>query len=75
MEYYSAIKNKRTNETLPPAITWTDIRGYLLSEIGQTEEDKYHMISPIFGIQKPKQTNKTGNKVIDIENILTAARL
>ena len=27
---------------------------YMLSEVGQTEEDKYYMLSLIFGIQKNK---------------------
>ena len=44
MEYYSAIKN---NEILPFAATWMDLEGIMLSEIGQTEKDKYCRISLI----------------------------
>ena len=44
MEYYSAIKN---DEILPFATTWMDLEGIMLSEISQTEKDKYHMISLI----------------------------
>ena len=44
MEYYSAIKK---NEILPFAATWMDLEGIILSEISQTEKDKYCMISPI----------------------------
>ena len=47
MEYYSAIKK---NEILPFATTWMDIEGIMLSEIHQTEKDKYCMISLICGI-------------------------
>ena len=47
MEYYSAIKK---NEILPFAATWMDLEGILLSEISQTEKDKYYMISVIHGI-------------------------
>ena len=47
MEYYSAI-NK--NETMPFAATWMDIEIIILSEVSQTEKDKYHMISFICGI-------------------------
>ena len=47
MEYYSTIKKK---ETLPFATTWTDLEGIMLSEISETEEDKYCMISFICGI-------------------------
>ena len=44
MEYYSAIKK---NEILPSAATWMDLEGVMLSEISQTEKDKYYMISLI----------------------------
>ena len=44
MEYYSAIKK---NEILPFAATWMDLEIIILSEVSQTEEDKYHMISLI----------------------------
>ena len=47
MEYYSAIKK---NEILPFAITWMDLEGIMLSEISQTEKDKYSMISLKCGI-------------------------
>ena len=46
MEYYSAI---RKNEILPFATTWMDLEGIMLSEISQTEKDKYCMISLIRG--------------------------
>ena len=47
MEYYSAITK---NEILPFATTWMDLEGIMLSEIRQTEKDKYSMISVICGI-------------------------
>ena len=47
MEYYSAIKK---NEIMPFAATWMDLEIIILSEVSQTEEDKYHMISLIGGI-------------------------
>ena len=46
MEYYSAIKN----EILPSAATWMDLEGTMLSEISQTEKDKYCTIPLICGI-------------------------
>ena len=46
MEYYSAIKN----EILPLIATWMDLEGIKLSEINQTEKDKYCMISLICGL-------------------------
>ena len=44
MEYYSAIKK---NEILLFAATWMDLENIILSEVSQTEKDKYHMISLI----------------------------
>ena len=41
MEYYSAIKK---NEIMPFAATWMDLEIIILSELNQTEKDKYHMI-------------------------------
>ena len=40
MEYYSAIKK---NEITPFAATWMDLEMIILSEVSQTEKDKYHM--------------------------------
>ena len=47
MEYYSAVKK---NEILPFVIAWMDLEDIRLSEISQSEQDKYHMISLICGI-------------------------
>ena len=47
MEYYSAIKK---NEIMPFAATWMDLEIIILSEVNQTEKDKYHMILLICGI-------------------------
>ena len=47
MEYSSAIKK---NEMMLFAASWMDLEIIILSEVGQTEKDKYHMISLICGI-------------------------
>ena len=47
MEYYSAIKK---SEIMPFAATWVDLEIIMLSEVSQTEKDKYHIISLICGI-------------------------
>ena len=44
MEYYSAVKKKKI---LPFATVWMDRENIMLSEISQSEKDKYHMISLI----------------------------
>ena len=46
-EYYSAIKK---NEIMPFSGTWMDLEMIILSEVSQTEKDKYHMILLICGI-------------------------
>ena len=46
LEYYSAIK---MNEIMPFTATWIDLEIIILSEVSQTEKDKYH-ISLICGI-------------------------
>ena len=47
MEYYSAIKKKKV---LPFVTVWMDLENIMLSEINQSEKDKYHIISLICGI-------------------------
>ena len=57
MEYYSDIKKKN----FPFAATWMDLENITLSEINQTERDKYCMTSLICRIYKIQQT--TANTV------------
>ena len=47
MEYYSAIKK---NEIMTFAATWMDLERVILSEVSQTQKEKYHMTSLIYGI-------------------------
>ena len=42
---------------MPSAATWMDLAIVILSEVSQTEKDKYHMISPTCGVFK-KGTNE-----------------
>ena len=55
MEYYLAIQK---NEILPFATTWMDQEGIMLSEISQTEKEKYCMLSLVCGTLKKKQTSE-----------------
>ena len=47
VEYYSAIKK---NKIMPSAATRMDLESIILSEVSQTEKEKYCMIAFIFGI-------------------------
>ena len=47
MKHHSAMKKK---EILPFAATWKDLEDIMLSEISQTDKDKYSMMSLICGI-------------------------
>lgn len=47
MEYYLAIKN---NEIIAFAVTWVDLEIITVSEVSQTEKEKYQIISLIYGI-------------------------
>ena len=46
MEYYTAEKN---NDILKFAGKWMDLENIILSEVTQTQKDKYHMYSLISG--------------------------
>ena len=52
MEYYSAMEK---NEIMWFAVTWMDLEIIILSEVSQTEKDKYHMISLVCRIKKKKK--------------------
>ena len=40
----------KMNEIMPFTTTWMDLEIVILSEVSQTQKDKYHMISLIYGI-------------------------
>ena len=51
-----------------------DLEGMILSEISQTEEDKYHMISLIHEIQKTKTNEQTEKQTLKYKNKFVVAR-
>ena len=46
MEHYSAVKK---DEIMPFAATWINLESVTLSELNQTEKEKYRMISLMCG--------------------------
>ena len=74
MDYYSAIKKSKT---MPFAATQMNLEIIILSEISQTEKDKYHMIS--LNVESKKQWYKwtyleNKNRLTDLENELVVTR-
>ena len=49
MKYYSVIKK---NEILPFATTWMELECIMLSEISQSEKDKYHDFIHMWNLRK-----------------------
>ena len=47
---WNITQSLKRNEILPFATTWIDLDGIMLSEISQSEKDKYCVISLICGI-------------------------
>ena len=47
MKYYSAFKKRKI---MPFAAMWMDLEIVIMSEISQTQKDKYHIILLICGI-------------------------
>ena len=47
MEYYSAIKKNAFESVL---MRWLKLESIIQSEVSQKEKDKYHILTPIYGI-------------------------
>ena len=62
IEYYSTIEK---NEVLPFAATWMDLEGIMLSEINQTEKDKYCIYHLHVEAKKIQQTSIYNKKETD----------
>ena len=48
--YNGVLFSHTKDEIMPLAATWMELVILTLSEVGQKEQDKYHMISPICGV-------------------------
>ena len=42
---YNGLLSHKKNEIMSFAVTWVDLEIIILSDVSQTENDKYHMIS------------------------------
>ena len=57
MEYYSAIKR---NEIELFVVKWMDLESVIQREVSQKEENKYHILTYIYGIFKKMVLKKLG---------------
>ena len=48
--HHGILFSHKKNKIMPFATTWMDLEIIILSEVNQTEKDKYCMISPVCGI-------------------------
>ena len=71
MKYYSVIKK---NEVIPFATTWMYLESVILSEVNQTEKEKYHMTYLICGIEKEMIQMNFQNRLTDFWKELMVAR-
>ena len=54
---YNGILAIKENEIMPFAATWMDLEIIILSEVSQTEKDKYHDITYMWNLKKKNDTN------------------
>ena len=52
MEYYSAIKRNKIELIV---VRWMDLESVIQSEVSQQEKNKYHMLTPVYGILKKRK--------------------
>ena len=69
MEFYAA---ERKKEFIPFATAWMELESIMLR---QAVRDKYHMISPLTGVQSTKEKSKQNiTRDIEIKNNVTIAK-
>ena len=71
MEYYLAVKKKKI---LPFATVWMDLEN-IISEISQSEKDKYHMISLMCGIYEQTDLTSKTDRLINGEQMANGGRV
>ena len=48
--YNGILHSHKKNEIMPFAVIWMQLEIIILSEVSQTEKDKYHTVSLIWGM-------------------------
>jgi len=57
--YYSAIKK---NEISPCAMIWMELESIMLSEISQSEKDKYHDLTHMWNVRNKTNEHRVGKR-------------
>ena len=60
MEYYLALKK---NEILPFVTAWMDLEGIKLSEVSQSEKDKYHVFTYMWSLKNNIKKRETDSQI------------
>ena len=72
---HDGILHSRKKELLPHGTVWMELGSIMLCEISQVVRDKYHMISPLPGIQSTEEKSKQNiTRDIEVKNNVTIAR-
>ena len=72
--YNTILLIHKKNEVMSFAAKWMDLEIVILSEVSQTEKNKYHGVTYMWNLKKKKvQINLSANRnrVIDVETKLT----
>ena len=56
--YNGILLSHKENEIMPSASTWMQLEIITISEVGQKEKDKYHVITYMWNLKKKNDTNE-----------------
>ena len=73
--YNGILFNIKKREILTFMTTWVKLEGIMLSEIRQTEKDKYFMVSLICGIKKKVKLIDTESRKVVVRSVGNRERL
>ena len=65
-----SLRHKKKNEMFSPVTTQRDLEGIMLTEISQTEKDRYtpYDFTYMWNLRKNKQAKQNVKRLIDTEN-------
>ena len=72
--YNGILFSRKKNEIPPFAMTCMDLEGFMLSQISQSEKDKYRMVPRICGIQETKQMKEEKKRQANAQTLSSLQR-